>query len=76
MHCQGWPQITGDGWDISSRRSFKFRSTPSPIIAPMTTHCRAPEFESQIALYAAGAAILRKAVHGVAPRELSTRIAL
>jgi len=42
----------------------------------MTTHCRAPEFESQIALYAAGAAILRKAVHGVAPQELSTRIAL
>ena len=26
----------------------------------MTTHCRAPELESQIALYAAGAAILRK----------------
>ena len=26
----------------------------------MTTHCRAPEFESQIALYAEGAAILRK----------------
>ena len=42
----------------------------------MTTQCRAPEFESQIALYAAGAAILRKAVHGVAPRELSTCIAL
>ena len=41
----------------------------------MTTHCRAPEFESQIALYAEGAAILRKAVHGVAPQELSTRIA-
>ncbi len=41
----------------------------------MTTLCAAPEFESQISLYAAGAKILRKAVEGVAPQKLNIRIA-
>ncbi|MSR34604.1 MAG: hypothetical protein EXS12_07395 [Phycisphaerales bacterium] len=41
----------------------------------MTTSCCAPEFESQISLYAVGAKILRKAIEGVAPQKLNTRIA-
>ena len=41
----------------------------------MTTLCTAPEFESQISLYAAGSTILRKAVDGVAQQKLNIRIA-
>ena len=41
----------------------------------MTTLCTAPEFESQISLYAAGSTILRKAVEGVAQQKLNIRIA-
>ena len=41
----------------------------------MTTLCIAPEFESQISLYAAGSTILRNAVDGIAPQKLNTRIA-
>ena len=41
----------------------------------MTTLCTAPEFESQISLYAAGSTILRKAVEGISKQKLDTKIA-